>query len=87
MITFRTKTGSCYEVDDENKRARRVIGGSNDTVRATPEWREFYERSPIEVGHTVIFCWTNETEPLPGSPDDCIRMTVTSEVNAVDNAP
>jgi hypothetical protein len=83
VITFTTETGSIYEVDDGRKRARRPVGATHDTVRATEEWRDFDRRTPIEIGKSVVFTWTRATSPLPGSPDDCLRTTITSRVVSV----
>lgn len=82
MITFRTVSGSLYEVDTENMRARR-LRGKTLSVRATPEWRKYTAISQIRIGEPVIFFWDDETPLLPGSPDGAVPTTLTGDVCTV----
>lgn len=69
MMTFRTKSGSLYEVDEENKCVRRP-----QAVRGHPDksvgwdWRPYDYMSQVNEGCVVTFVW----------PDK--RYTMTSRV-------
>lgn len=56
MVTFRTKSGSLYEVDEENKRVRRTkaIPGHPDKSIGWG-WRPYHCMSPVNEGLTVTF--------------------------------
>lgn len=50
MITFKTKSGSTYQVDEHNKMFRRV-GGDVETYRCA--WRS-YESHQLHVGYPGV---------------------------------
>lgn len=79
---IRTETGSVYEIDHENKRARRFsASGSGASVRATEEWRAFEHVNEPEIGGQLVIVWTDATPaltPLGGTP-----ATITSPVTEI----
>jgi hypothetical protein len=84
MLTFKTATGSTYEVDRENKRVRRVVPGTsgpckNDRI-GKGEWLDYLSLSEVALGVNVIIVWPPNVGLLPGSPVDAAPGTVTSPV-------
>lgn len=84
-MKFKTETGSIYEVDTQNSRARRVSGVTAATKRFNDGWRNYVNVSPIEVGGYVVFIWdTKDTPPivdLGGMPS--VPITTTSRVTEI----
>jgi hypothetical protein len=52
IIQFVTVSGSAYEVDQENRRCRRLKDPTRDG-----QWRIYKQMTPIVVGSTVLFMW------------------------------
>lgn len=65
-MKFETASGSLYEVDEENKRVRRLIGVQDPTPRqgSDGEWREYLDRTEIVVGQIALFVWEIVNEDL-----------------------
>lgn len=96
-MRFITISGSTYEVDQDNKKIRRLKGKADPTPRQGQDgvWREYINLSPIVVGQAVLIQWaaphalTEEAQALLGIQDDQPvpgRMTHTSMVMEIDNA-
>jgi hypothetical protein len=85
MIRFTTISGSCYEVDQENKLIRRLSGRNSPTHRQGKEgeYRKYAGISSIVVGNPVLIKWLSDTPLLPGSPEQAIPATMTSQVEEI----
>lgn len=91
-MLFQTVNGSSYEVDQENKKIRRLSGSSNPTNRQGKDgdWKTFFNISPIVEGKGVVIFWVDadplaETlEQLEG-PSIIIPITYTSDVAKIIN--
>jgi hypothetical protein len=59
-MKFETASGSLYEVDEEKKSVRRLIGVQSPTPRQgnDGEWREYLDITDINVGQGVLFVWS-----------------------------
>jgi hypothetical protein len=81
MIRFETVSGSFYEVDQDNKSVRRLIGVNDPTPRQGPdgEWREYTAITDIVPGLGVLIVWRVDEED--GEP--IARSTVTSAVKEI----
>jgi hypothetical protein len=78
-----TKSGSRYEIDRANSRARtlhRENPGASVRLSADGQWRTFSRVSNVQIGAPVMFIWTTATPLLPGSQDGAVPMTTTSNV-------
>lgn len=75
IITITTESGSTYEIDDVESRARRTFPA--DAHRRNG-WRKFALRGPITVGKSALFVWERET-PF----DEEGSCTTTSRVTAI----
>lgn len=75
MITFSTISGSIYQVDEENKRIRRITGKTppHRTFAPDGKWKPFEEITFIEVGLSACIKWP---EAVGGS-------TITSVVREI----
>ena len=82
MKIYHTESGSRYEVDVENSRARKVVG--DPTRRATPAWRKI--EGHIVVNGRLLLNWDSDTPLLDGSPDYARPATITSLVVKVEEA-
>lgn len=86
---FKTQSGTLYEVDNDNKRIRRVSNTENQpgTPRTgSGEWRSFDSISNIEKGSQVVIIWNKKENPLlPDSPNFAIPTTITNIVIEVEN--
>ena len=85
MITFKTETGSTYEVDFGHRQIRRL---GNDEGRPSTErlgadgvWKS-YEELDLCVGDYAVILWGVDETPEGRSA----RCTVTSRVVAMDAA-
>jgi hypothetical protein len=81
-MKFYTCSGSIYEVDQETKRIRRLIGTGDPTTRQGKdgEWRA-YERLDLEVGESAWIFWNPKTTSLlEGNAFGGTPTTVTSPV-------
>lgn len=65
-MIFKTRSGSTYEVDYENKRCRRLHGVSPTTERTGPdgEWRQYEAFMCMGVGYRAFIEWTKDC-PVP----------------------
>lgn len=83
MIKFKTETGSIYEVDVEENKARRLSGVKDPTrhQKKDGEWKSFDFCSPIAVDKQVIFNWG--CEPIGNMI--LIENTITSRVSEILN--
>lgn len=81
MITFKTESGSIYEVDLENMRCRRVTGVRSATPRQgiDGEWKKFKYASVIAIGGPVLFTW----EVVVDGTEYVQRCTSTSRVTEI----
>lgn len=86
-MQFTTKSGSVYEVDQVNKRIRRLIGVKETTDRQGPEgeWRSYKDLhpSPIQLGSLVMIQWEDTVPLLEGSPEGMSPGTITSKVVSI----
>ena len=79
-MQFKTKSGSVYELDMNNKMARAITQSKpHPSVRLTGQWRPFLDVE-VEVGKSAWIYWTVATPPLPGTEEPSMPATVTSEV-------
>lgn len=82
MITFKTESGSVYEVKPtRGPKIRRVSGKNAPTERQTAGWRQYQALIPAipTVGQTVLIHWKyNE--------DGSMNCTMTSRVTEVTHA-
>lgn len=76
MKTFHTESGSIYEIDEENKKARKVHG--TPTERATIEWREFSSWGIVDG--SLMITWTSDTPTFKSSPNGAVPATLTSRI-------
>lgn len=88
---FKTQTGSVYEVDEQNKRIRRLSGLRSATPRVGDDgnWKPVIAVtqldliSSIKVGQPALIQWTSEVKPLTilgGFPG-----TITSPITEIIN--
>lgn len=79
-LTFKTETGSLYEVDHEAKRVRRLIGLTEPTKRtgADGAWKNIVAITDIVVGANVLIVWpeTEEAVQMPCSQPGTITSRV-----------
>jgi hypothetical protein len=67
-MMFVTKSGSTYEVDQVDKRVRRLNGVDQPTPRMGKdgEWRSYEDIMGLQVGSSVVIMWSpQDTPPLP----------------------
>lgn len=91
-MRFRTASGGYYEVDEVNKRIRRLEGDPT-TKRATKEWREYVSISDVGGGKLIVWgmgrdevsdtCTTIGDDG--GDPTNRTRTTWTSRVVEVES--
>ncbi len=76
MKTVKTLSGSIYEVDENNKRVRRIFGTNNPTPRQgnDGDWRN-YEQLHLTLGNRMLVIW--------GQAGNIIQTTSTSTVMAI----
>jgi hypothetical protein len=67
--TIKTKSGSVYEIDTENKTIHRVSGGSHYTGRANGTPAVYEDISTPTVGKPLVIYW-GYGSPDEYSPDD-----------------
>lgn len=87
-MKFNTLSGSVYELDQNQKRIRRVSGNNRPTERQGDDWRSYSCIFPeaVEVGKSLMIFWIKEETPvLEGSPDFAIPATQTSVVMGIEN--
>lgn len=78
MLRFTTISGSIYELDDDAKRIRRVIGITPQTrVGPDGQWKEFLSTTQPMPGQSVIIIWA--IEMVDGQP---IAKTTTTSIVA-----
>lgn len=79
MIQYHTKSGSVYEIDDINLKAR--VQRPTTSTRATPEWKRILGWKLGAESKILLIQWCpEEVPPLPGSPEGTSRFTHTSPV-------
>ncbi len=81
-MIFQTRSGSRYEIDRQNKRARRLSGVADPTARmgADGTWREYeWIRGPL-VGCMCLICWATD-----GDTHRCTQTSPVTEVDLVAN--
>jgi len=86
-MKFTTLSGSIYELDQENKRLRRLYGKRPSTDRQGDDWKCYVEifPNPIVIGSRVLIYWIQEETPLlEGSPENSIATTLTSPVQSIE---
>lgn len=83
-MKFTTYSGSIYQVDDANKRIRRMHGVKPPTERQGNDWKTYASISAIEVGKPVLIVWGSDTPLLPDSPKDAIPTTMTNTVKSIE---
>ncbi len=81
-MIFTTETGSVYEVDETNRRIRRLTGAGKPTERVGDGWRE-YASIGVTVGEESMIIWPEGTPLLPGSLGG-LPVTITSRVVGVE---
>lgn len=57
MVQFTTKSGATYEVDEGEKKFRRVGPHSDGIIQPDEEWHEFEYMSQITKGVGVYFLY------------------------------
>jgi hypothetical protein len=75
-MIFKTISGSTYELDQPNKRIRRLNGTEDPTPRqgADGEWKTFNNCTDVREGNSVLIQWEGE------------RCTVTSIVKSISSS-
>ena len=71
-MIFRTETNSHYEIDETNKRIRRLSGEKPATSRQAKDgdWRTYKHISGIKHGNNVMIVWDDTNTPLlPGTAE------------------
>lgn len=65
MLAY-TMSGSIYEIDLQNRQARRLSGATAPTPRTGPDgtWRRFAAMLPLNIGQRVFFEWDPKALPL-----------------------
>jgi hypothetical protein len=97
-MRFITISGSTYEVDQDNKKIRRLKGKADPTPRQGQdgEWREYINLSPIKIGEAVLIQWadahvlTDAAKAFLGIENDRPergRLTHTSMVMEIQDVP
>lgn len=81
-MLYETETGSIYEVDEANKRIRRLTGKGNPTPRMglDGEWREYHDLNLNSHGGLSITWVIDQVEDENGNYGSCFRTTQTSSV-------
>jgi hypothetical protein len=84
-MRFETKSGSIYEVDETNKRVRRVSGIMPGTSRVgnDGQWKAYYEISPVVVGQPVLIIWKSDMPLLEDYTDEEVLRLPTSMTSNV----
>jgi hypothetical protein len=74
-MTFKTQSGSVYEVDHAQSRVRRLSGTHDPTNSqgADGEWRQYYS-ALVELGYSAYFQWNKDDS----------KATITSPVVEID---
>lgn len=87
MLTFKTATGSVYEVDPAGRRARRVSASASSgaSARVTGDWRSFDDFRAV-TGEPAVFVWGDDTPPLDPATSPALKTTVTSVVTSLEVA-
>lgn len=77
-IKYRTFSGSIYEVDEDNHRARRLTGTGAPTTRQNPdgEWQSYnwYEKLS---NTSLFFCWNEQGQ---GTMTSAIVEVITDKI-------
>lgn len=87
-MKFNTLSGSIYELDQNQKRIRRLSGNKPATGRQGDDWRTYSCIFPetVEVGKALMIFWVKEETPvLKGSPADALPATQTNIVVSIEN--
>lgn len=82
-MRFKTETGSIYEIDPKNKKARREAGTKRAGSRFPDDgvWKTYVDVTEVIVGLRVFFHWNVSNTPLLAeSPDGAVPLTITSPV-------
>lgn len=68
-MKFITESGSCYEVNTDSKKIRRLKGQADPTPRMGKdgEWRPYADMlpDPVKVGSNVLIIWGSDVELMP----------------------
>ena len=91
-MIFKTRTGSCYEVDREASKIRRLSGKNDPTSRQGQdgEWKPYEYLAPIVIGQGATIIWGSDTPLLPETKSLAalssivVPMTYTSDVESVE---
>jgi len=64
-MIFKTATGSTYEIDETNKRVRRLSGVKAATARQGKDgdWRPYVDITEVKVGSPVMIFWDPASTP------------------------
>ena len=79
-MIIKTQSGSTYQLDQENKRVRRLHGTQAPTSfqRQDGEYREYIEIAGLEVGKSFVIVWK-------GREDGFVQpATITSPIVEID---
>ena len=64
MKRFTTETGSIYEVDETNKKIRRLSGNKDATGRqGDGDWKS-YQGLVLKLNESALIFWTDEVKPF-----------------------
>lgn len=89
MITFKTATGSVYQIDTPNKRIRRLYGSHSPTQRQGKdgEWKTFVRVGNLQINRPCMITW--RTLPAEGGYvlEQATWTTVVVEINRETEAP
>ncbi len=83
MIRFETASGSTYELDEKNRKIRRVTGMKTPQPRQgrDGDWKPYAAVTEVRIGYPMIISWDPETTPLHSdSPVGAMPATITSMV-------
>ena len=81
-----TQSGSMYQVDEDNKRVRRLVGNGSPTIRIGKDgdWRSYQEITNPKVGECLIIVWSSDVPLLIGN-EPGVPLTRTSVVVSIEN--
>jgi hypothetical protein len=80
-MLIHTQSGSIYEIDEENTRARRLTGNGPSTQRVGDSWRQYADLS-LNLGEGMIIVWEYVIEndvPIAKSTITSMVLKITNE--------
>lgn len=84
-MKFQTVTGSLYEVNEETKEIRRLIGVKDPQPRQGKDgvWKPYADLF-LKTGESALIFWDAKTTPLLEGSEGGAPATITSPVVSID---